>query len=136
MGIKKQTSVFIASIFFVGATASAAFAADSITSPSYTPAKNYMVGTNVDVVAANQNPGTLTNFESVKIRKLNIFYSKKSTCSSLPGDMVGGFTVLDILNSGMSSATRTVTIPDANAGYYLCAYENLSYKQKIGRAHV
>ena len=43
--------------------------------------------------------------------------------------MVGGFTVLDILNSGMSSATRTVTIPDANAGYYLCAYENLSYKQ-------
>ena len=112
------------------------YAADSILSPTFTPAKNYMVGTNVDVVAAAQNPASLTNFESVKIRKLNIFYSKKSTCSSQPGDMVGGFTVLDILNSGMSATTRTVTIPEANAGLYFCAYENLSYKQLNNAAWV
>ena len=110
--------------------ASPSYAADSITAPSFSPAKNFMVGTNVTIVAAQQNSANLSNFKAVEIRKLVYFYSKVSTCSSNPGSIVGGFTEFDIKSSGLNSTSKTITIPNNDiAGYYLCSYEMLSFSK-------
>lgn len=110
--------------------ASPSYAADSITAPSFSPEKNYMVGTNVTINAAQQNAANLSNFKAVEIRKLVYFYSKAATCSSNPGYIVGGFTEFDIKASGLNATSKTITIPNNDiAGFYLCSYEMLSFSK-------
>lgn len=128
--MKKILSSLTVSILISMFFASPSYAADSITAPSFSPEKNFMVGTNVTIVAAQQNPANLSNFKAVEIRKLVYFYSKVATCSSNPGYIVGGFTEFDIKASGLNSASKTITIPNNDiAGFYLCTYEMLSFSK-------
>jgi len=128
--MKKILSSAAVSVLLGLFLASPSYAADSIAAPSFSPEKNYMVGTNVTIVTAQQNPATLSNFKAVEIRKLVYFYSKVATCSSNPGYLVGQFTEIDIKASGLNSTSRTITIPNNDiAGFYLCTYELLSFSK-------
>lgn len=128
--MKKILSSTAVSVLISLFLASPSYAADSITAPSFSPEKNYMVGTNVTIIAAQQNPANLSNFKAVEIRKLVYFYSKVATCSSNPGYIVGNFTEIDIKASGLNTISKTITIPNNDiAGYYLCTYEMLSFSK-------
>jgi len=128
--VKKILASTTVSVLLSLFLSSPSYAADSIAAPSFSPEKNYMVGTNVTIITAQQNPATLSNFKAVEIRKLVYFYSKVATCSSNPGYLVGEFTEIDIKASGLNSTSRTITIPNNDiAGFYLCTYELLSFSK-------
>ena len=128
--MKKILSSLTVSVLISLFLASPSYGADSITAPSFSPEKNFMVGSNVTIVAAQQNPANLSNFKAVEIRKLVYFYSRVATCSSNPGSIVGGFTEFDIKASGLNSTSKSITIPNNDiAGFYLCTFEMLSFSK-------
>ena len=89
-----------------------------------------MVGTNVTIIAAQQNSATLTNFKAVVERRIYTWLSRQATCASDDSNRVGAFVVNDITNKALASTSVAYAIPNNDiAGFYLCTYERLTYSR-------
>lgn len=110
--------------------ASPSYAADSIVKPTLSAEKNFMVGSNVTIIAAQQNSATLTNYKSVIERKIYTYLSRQATCASDVNNRVGAIGANDITAKGLSSTSLTYAIPNNDiAGFYFCTYERLTYSR-------
>jgi hypothetical protein len=108
--------------------ASPSYAADSIVKPSLSAEKNFMVGTNATITAAQQNPATLTSYKNLVERKIYTYLSRQATCSSDANNLVGAINATNITAKGLASTSINYAIPNNDiAGFYLCTYERLTY---------
>ena len=128
--MKKILSSTVVSVLISLYLANPSYAADSIVKPSFSAEKNFMVGTNVTIIAAQQNSATLTNFKAVVERRIYTWLSKQATCASDDSNRVGAFVVNDITSKALSSTSIAYAIPNNDiAGFYLCTYERLTYSR-------
>lgn len=131
--MKKILSSTAVSVLISLFLASPSYAADSIVKPSFSAEKNFMVGTNVTIIAAQQNSATLTNFKAVVERRIYTWLSRQATCASDDANRVGAYVVNDITSKGLSSTLIAYAIPNNDiAGFYLCTYERLTYSRVGG----
>lgn len=122
---KAVITSFLTTAFILG-SAAVASGASILVSPTMTPEKNYMVGSNVTFTASAQNAANIPDFKAVQRRLLYYFYSTKSTCSSDPGFLVGNLANYDITASGLNATSKTFTISNDNVGYYICIMDVLT----------